>query len=348
MKIPAGHIVFLTPGFAESESDNTTIPALQDYILAISKAASNDTQFTIITFQFPFRKQPYYWHGIQVIPLNGRNQKWNKLLIWRKAIQNLKKLDNERHITHIHSFWIGECSFIGQSFAKKRNIEHIVTAMGQDVFGNRFARFIDSKFSKIITLSNPHHDLLKQNHRIDSTIIPWSIAPATFPDLNENTVDILGVGSLTDVKNYPAFIRIVKMIAIQVPNLKVEIIGEGNQMEHLKQQIAKENLTSVIILKGKLNRIEVYNKMSQSKVLLHTSRYESFGYVFAEALYSGMKIVSHKVGISAAIPQWKTANTEVEMSEAIRSFLNDNSPKIRIELTTKEQMLNAYSELYNG
>ena len=58
MKIKNSHIVFLTPGFAESEKDSTTIPALQVYLKNLKKKLPK-TKMTIITFQFPFINKVY-------------------------------------------------------------------------------------------------------------------------------------------------------------------------------------------------------------------------------------------------------------------------------------------------
>lgn len=346
MKSSLSHIVFLTPGFAASETDSTTIPALQDYIKSISES-SPETKISLITFQFPFQKQPYDWHGIEVIPLNGQNGKLNKVSIWLKALKKLQKINKSNRISTIHSFWIGECSFIGQFFAKKYGIKHLITAMGQDVFKNKYARFVNPIHSKMITLSEPHRDLLQKNYQLSSEIIPWSIDTKSFPDLKENCIDILGVGSLNSVKNYLGFIRIIKAVVVEYPNLKVEIIGDGTELHHIQKSITQNQLASNITLTGKLNRSEVYDKMSRSKILLHTSEYESFGYVFAEALYSGIKIVSFPVGSFTPIPQWKTVTNESEMTKAVFAFLKDDKGKTRVLLNTKEETLNAYLKLYH-
>ena len=347
MKSPLSHIVFLTPGFAGSEADSTTIPALQDYVKFLSESVP-ETRITIITFQFPFTSKSYHWHNIEIIPLNGQNGKLRKPFVWLKAWKTLQQINNANRISMIHSFWIGECSFIGQWWAKKFGIKHFITAMGQDVFKNKYAHFIRQNHSKIITLAKPHQALLQKNYRLSSEIIPWSINPNAFPDLKEDSLDVLGVGSLNLVKNYPAFIRVVKAVVAKYPNLKVEIIGDGAELHCLQKSITQNDLVSNITLTGKLDRTEVYDKMSRAKILLHTSHYESFGYVFAEALYSGMRIVSFAVGAAKSIPQWKIVTTEFEMTDAVIAFLNEDNSKSRMLLSTKKETVNAYLKLYHA
>ena len=121
MKTNLSHIVFLTPGFAKNEQDSTTIPAIQIYIKAL-KSQQPELKITIIAFQFPYTKEKYNWFDCEVIPLNGGNKKWKRILVWKKAFQVLKNTHEEYPINMIHCLWLGECAFVGHLFSKKYNI----------------------------------------------------------------------------------------------------------------------------------------------------------------------------------------------------------------------------------
>lgn len=345
MNLNSKHIVFLTPGFAASEKDSTTIPALQEYFKSL-KHFLPFVKLTVLTFEFPFTNDRYKWNGIEIIPLNGQNSKLKKILVLRKAYKILQKLHTENSIDIIHSFWIGECSLTGQHFANKHNLKHIVTAMGQDTFKNKYALFLNKNQSKIVTLSKNHHDVLFKNYGIESKIIPWGINPESFPQLSENTIDILGVGSLNHVKNYPLFIEIINEILKTEPNIKVVIIGKGDQKKNIEKLIKEYELENNIILVGGLERNAVLEKMSVSNILLHTSTYESFGYVFSEALYSGMKIVSFDVGNFKEIPEWKIGSSKESFAKSLSCFLKTETKKKRILLATSEECVNMYINLY--
>ena len=166
--------MFLTPGFAENETDTTSIPALQDYLKLLRKNVP-ELKLTILTFQFPFTNKNYNWHGIEIIPLNGQNNKYRKVFIWFNAWLILRKINRASPINFIHSFWIGECSLIGQIFANHIKIKHIVTAMGQDIFSNKYASYLNPFKSYIVTLSKNHKDELLKNYDLKSKIIPWTI-----------------------------------------------------------------------------------------------------------------------------------------------------------------------------
>lgn len=348
MNIKKPHIVFLTPGFAESEIDSTTIPALQVHLKSLRKARPG-TKMTLLSFQFPFSKKTFDWHGIEVIPLNGRNKHYKKFWTWKKALQSLKKIHNENPITTIHSFWIGECSLIGSRFSKKHSIKHITTVMGQDVnLGNRYVKPMINTSTEIVTLSENHKSALFKNYTLDSTIISWDLDTESFPELQENTINILGIGSLNEVKNYSIFIVLISELITAFPNLKVEIIGEGVIRAQLEKQLRDLNLNKNITLIGQLPREAVLKKMSQASLLLHTSTSESFGFVFLEALYAGMYIVSFNVGIAKPMQKWRVCSTQNEMTEACEDFLTlSRKGKERVSFIRENTCVSSYLKLYD-
>lgn len=342
------HLVFLTPGFAEDEQDSTTIPSLQVFLKSLQNTGVFD-KMTIISFQFPFTKENYNWNGIEVVPLGGKNQRIKKLLTWKKALSVLKRIHQNHPITIIQSFWIGECSFIGQKFSKKHNIKHIVTVMGQDTNpGNRYAKYLKNHKTTIISLSKSNQKKLLENHHLTSKVIPWSINTAEFPPIQYSTIDILGVGSLTTIKNYSLFVKIISELVLLIPLLKVEIVGEGSQYHSLKKLIKQSHLENNVTITGKIPHKEVLSKMAKSVILLHTSSFESFGQVFIEALYSGMSIVSFSVGIATPIDSWNICATNKEMVQACYTLLcKKEKKKKRILLHPEDTTVNSYLKIFN-
>ena len=339
------HIVILTPGFPSSEDDSTTIPALQVYLKALIKSKPN-FDIKIITFQFPFRTDEYKWNKISVIPLDGKNSKLKKIFIWQKAYTFLKQIHEKSPIECIHSFWIGECSLIGERFGKRYQIKHLTTAMGQDVLKpNFFVKFL-SKNCQIITLSQKQQQFLKTNFKIDSHIIPWGIDEKDFPQVKEKTIDILGVGSLNSIKNYNLFIEIIESLSIET--LKVELIGEGHLKAEISDIVRKKNLENTITILGELPRENVLEKMARSKLLLHTSTYESFGYVFLESLYSGMTLISTNVGIAEQSEHWMIFKSQDDAILKIKKALSTHKRHGRVLLYEINDTLKKYCEIYNA
>ncbi|MDN3664287.1 glycosyltransferase family 4 protein [Algibacter miyuki] len=314
------------------------------------KNALPNSKLTLLSFQFPFTNKTYDWNGIEIIPLNGKNKLLKKLCTWKKALNILKKIHREQPIDTIHSFWIGECAMIGERFSIKHHIKHVVTLMGQDAkSGNLYTKKLTNSTAKIVTLSINHQSELLKNHKLKSTIIPWHLNTKEFPELSKNNIDILGVGSVNSIKNYAHFINVISQLIKVHTNLNVVIIGDGAWRNELEQLIKKSKLSQTVTLKGKISRHEVLKNMAQSKLLLHTSLYESFGFVFLEALYSGMQIVSYDVGLAKTSTHWKVCNSETALVAACQTILSEKThTKNRILISSEKQTINAYLNLYNA
>ena len=340
------HIVFLTPGFAQNEQDTTTISAIQTYVKSLKKRLP-ELKITIITFQFPFITERYIWFGCTVIPLNGGNKKHKKLITWKRSLQKLKQLNKENDIDIIHSFWLGECAFIGNYFSKKNNIKHICTLMGQDVKKNNlFLKWLPLPTISLVCISEiqQQHFLKKYSRQV--RMISWGINKTLFPNSMTKTIDIIGVGSLIPLKNFELFIDVIFEVNKSTA-LKVLLIGEGVEKEKLQLKIKNLKLENNIILTGLLDYKDTLDKMSKAKVLLHTSNFESFGMIFPEALQSKTIIVSKKVGCVYPNENWFICETKEEMVLAckkalISNFYENNSNPFIIENTVEN-----YLKLYN-
>ena len=89
--------------------------------------------------------------------------------------------------------------------------------------------------------------------------------------------------------------------------------------------------------------------MSQSNILLHTSTYESFGFVFLEALHSGMHIVSYDVGLAKMSKYWKVCNSKTKLVEACKNVLSaEIEQKKHITLSSETETINTYLSLYHA
>lgn len=339
------HIVILTPGFPENEADTTCIPALQIYVKALREIS--DYEITVVSVHKPFKNTFYRWNEIPVYAIGG-SAFFSKILLWKKVYGTLKQIHREKPITVLHSFWLGECAFIGYWFSKNNHIKHLTTLMGQDVLkGNVYTRILPLKEKQLITLSNYQNDVFYENYKIKTKIIPWGICPEDFHHSTEKTIDIIGVGYLNKLKNHELFIDIIYCLNQERP-IKSVLIGDGVLKEKLQEKIRQLQLEKVVELKGELSNGETLKYLSQSKILLHTSNYESFGLVFAEALQSKTMIVSKNIGCAFLSPNWVIANTETEMILACNNLLPKSFSEKEINPFMVEKSVQHYLEIYNG
>ena len=104
--------------------------------------------------------------------------------------------------------------------------------------------------------------------------------------------DIVYVGRLTYQKNPERLMRLCHKITICNPNLQIGIIGSGEFSEYVKGYIKDNNLENISYLGYKNNPLKI---ISDSKVMVMTSRYEGTPMVALEAMALGTPIVSTPV-----------------------------------------------------
>ena len=320
------HIVLLTPGFAENEGDTACIPTLQTYVESFI-ALHPETKLSIIAFQYPFFHKHYKWKSVDVYACGGKNRKLPfKLITWKRVFEYFKQINKTCKVDFIHSFWLFDCALIGNRLAKNTGLHHTITLMGQDAKpDNRYLRWIDLSNCTTVCLSENHKAIFEKTSGIsNSKIIPWGINPAEFPfTVNQSrTIDIIGVGSFIELKNYMLFVEIIEKLKQKIENIQVLLIGGGVQMKMLQNKIIERGLADNIKVMGQLPRPEVLKWMGNSRILLHTSVYESQGYVFFEAMQLGLKIVSFDIGSAKPTGNWFVANSNLEMEEALLRFLS--------------------------
>ncbi len=102
--------------------------------------------------------------------------------------------------------------------------------------------------------------------------------------------EIVGVGRLTDVKNYGVLIEAWALLASRFPDWSVKIFGHGPQRKLLQARIDELGLGRSVRLMGNSNEIkQVY---LESELLCHPALFEGFGLSVAEALACGVPVVA--------------------------------------------------------
>lgn len=321
------NVVVLTPGFAASKADTTCIPVLQSLMFALHQQHSANINIQIVSFQYPFTKGSYDWNGISCWSAGGSNRKFPaRWKTWYSVIRFLKRFHKKKPIDIIHAFWLTECTLVGKWAAGITGAKLICHAMGQDVLpSNRYMKHIHPSSLNILTISEYAARQLQKNFGIkDALAVPMGLNIDDFKGLQfneERHTDILGVGSLIPLKNYRLFVSLFAQLAKEFPGLTGRIIGDGVEKESLMKLIHESGLQEQLLLEGKLDRRDVLQMMTHSRILLHPSQFESAGYVFLEALYAGMKVVGFDTGFLPDLPEADICNNEDEMLNTLRKLL---------------------------
>ncbi len=318
------HIVFICPAFPDSEEPSTWVPYIQVFLKNF-KQLHPVLELRLIAVHFPKQEKQFYWHGVEIISLGGQLKKLPKrLFIWKELWRQLKIIHQDKPIDIIHNFWATDLAVVGQQFAKRYGIKHVLSFLGQDVKkSNRYIRFLDFNYSKFIFITDWQYQQFKTHSEIkEFTFIPWGVDTSMFPEaLPDRSIDLIAAGSLSSLKRHHILLELTKQLRAVFPHLKVVLVGNGPLEEEYQAYIEVNDLLDHVEMKGQLKHQAVLNLFRQAKILVHTSEYEGMGYVFAEALEAGAYTVSFEVGIAGCHPKSMVVKSKEEMMNTIKELL---------------------------
>ena len=314
------HVLIITPIFSVSDDDSVTLPFLQLFCKELLK---KNVHVTILAEQYP-QKSDYLWHGIQVHTLKRKTPRiLYKFLRKYRLTHCLKKIHTELPITVIHNLWFNILGDISEEFSLKNGIKHITTLAGQDILpSNKLLPKITRYTGELICPTIFQRNTLHKQYSVNTRIIGWGIEEID-PGDAERTIDLIHCGWINSVKNNTLFLEIVQ--ALHAHNLlkKVVVCGGGPDFNSFLKSVEQMKLNTLIEIKNSIPREEVLGLMKQSKILVHTSHFESFGLVLAEALACNCIVISSPVGIAGDVKEIFKCTTLNEFVQQIEKKLVD-------------------------
>jgi len=341
------HVLVITPGFPKDEKDTDCIPPMQEYFDGLFQKIPA-IEVSVISIHYPFSKEQYIWKRANIYPCAAKNKKQPfRSIHWLKAIRLSLKINRSHRIDIVHSFWLNETALVGHIIARLLKVKHLNTMMGQDAKAeNKYLKLLTLKNTTKIAVSKFQAGYFKNSTGLEvNRIIPWGIK-SFLVDNNSRKIDILGVGSLIEVKNFEQFVRIINELKNEFPQINCEIIGEGILKGKLQKQIDDFHLANNLKIVGQIRREDVLSYMMNSKILLHTSNYESFGYVIAEALSAGCYVASRKVGCVRETDKMFIADKDEDYYEIIRNLLSNGKDFTPQNLFPILKTVESYVDLY--
>jgi glycosyltransferase involved in cell wall biosynthesis len=151
----------------------------------------------------------------------------------------------------------------------------------------------------IVALTTESADWLSRNTRARKVcIIPNSVtwplaaqAPILQPPARAAGQRLLlTVGRLSEEKQFDLLIAVFKRLAVQFPNWKLVILGEGPDRSALAEQVKAAKLTDRVSLPGRAGNVGHWYEAADLYVMC--SRFEGFPNTLTEALAHGLPAVS--------------------------------------------------------
>src|SRR5258705_7471548 len=216
------HIAIIAPGFPADENDTPCNPALQEYMLGLQKYASS-LRVSVLALRYPHRRGKYRWHGLEVFALDGRQRRFPASLpSLLRLVREFRRLRNHHSVDVIHSLWLGEWTMLGALMSRYYGIPHIVTLLGRDVqvhSNTLYRHLLDMSWNTIVAVSQfQRRDLLNVG-RDAYEVIPWGIEDPQVKEAVPRDIDVLGVGSLIDLKDFSTFLKVIALLKEVKPRL---------------------------------------------------------------------------------------------------------------------------------
>ncbi len=349
----ARRIVLLVPGFPANELDSTCLPSLQSFVEALGRQVPVDT-IDVVAFQYPYDRRTYSWRGIRIHALGGRNSRVKKPLTWLRAGRTARGISSEIEPTTpgvFHSFWMGECAYVGGLLARQHDWMHVVSIGGQEMRRPTIYTLLLRRSRFTLTAGSVHAARTARD-RLDrdvDAVVPLGLDVDRVGSVGTDRVrdiDVLAVGSLIPVKRFGDVVEVAASLVKSRPRLRVVIVGDGPERSRLENDVSAAGLANHVSLTGRLPRTDVLRLMRRSKVLLHPSEYESQGYVFLEALACGMHVVSRDVGFIPVTTKACRCATTSEMASAIARLLGTRRDDAPIPVPTADETVTAFRGVY--
>ena len=109
-------------------------------------------------------------------------------------------------------------------------------------------------------------------------------------DYSRRVERIIMVGRLNEQKDYPTAIEAMALVKKHNPDIRLDIIGEGDEREKLEALIKEKGLEDTVRLMGWSD--SVGKEEEESDLYLMTSLYEGMPNALMEAMASGLVVVS--------------------------------------------------------
>ena len=171
--------------------------------------------------------------------------------------------------------------------------------------------------NKIEVIHDPHLEIKKinllKNEKLEDTFF-------------ENSKVLISIGRLTRQKNYTFLISNFKKLSLKYDNIKLLIIGNGEEKKILQNIIAKLQIEN----KVKLIEYEknIYKYLKKSNYYISTSKWEGSSLAMIDAAFVGLPILC--------------SNCPTGRKE----FINDNERGFLFNEGDSENFLNKFNEMY--
>ena len=286
---------------------------LNVYVQQISKQLAKENNVTVVTAEKAenFKTDNLDFYSLDLFePGLSVDDKEIHLQEFKTKLEENFELENF-DIIHAH-YWLS--GLVAKQISEEKNIPYVFSSHSLGVFleGYNKERVDCEKMvmtsSNFVTASSHYeHVMISENYKIDENkikkITPGLNRKIFTPDLNLPRENIfLSIGRIQEQKRQLETIKFLNNFRKIDNNFLCYFIGGpsgksgDDYLAELEESVKEFNLESHVEFLGNLPQTKIKDFMNKSKLLIHTSQYETFGLVAIEANSMGVPILSISTG----------------------------------------------------
>lgn len=164
-----------------------------------------------------------------------------------------------------------------------------------------FLNKILNKANKVIALNKDYKKLFCTLYNLppkNVSVIPnaTSFRPNKYWSKKKSKeINLLFVGRFSIDKNIPLIIESLDFLHKKNKNIKLYLVGEGEDKEDLKKMVNEKGLKESVIFLGRLEGEDLYRRYSKSDIVILPSKVECFSSVLLEAMTMAKPIIASNV-----------------------------------------------------
>jgi colanic acid/amylovoran biosynthesis glycosyltransferase len=242
---------------------------------------------------------------------------------------------HDLRLPHIHAHFGTNSTTVAMLAAEIGGLGYSFTTHGPEEFDAPRAHSLGEKIARAdfaVAISSfgrsqlcrwaevPHWPKL---HVVHCGIEPWRFpTPASLPD---GPPRLVAIGRLAEQKGFPLLIEAMALVADDLPDLQLTLIGEGPFRAALERQIASAGLQGRITLTGWLDEAAVREELARAQALILPSFAEGLPVVVMEAFAAARPVIATAImGVPELVNRetgWLVpAGDPQALAEAIRSY----------------------------
>ena len=320
---------------------------LNVYVEKVSQHLSEDNNVTVVTAE---KAESFTKGNLDFISLNlfekelSTEKKEKYLVDFRKKLDetfDLKSFD----VIHAH-YWLS--GLVAKQIANDLNLPLIFTSHSLGIFldGYNKERVDCEKLvmsaSNIVTTSSIFEEfMISENYTINKNkikkITPGVDKEIFVPELNIERENIfLSIGRIQEQKGQMETINFLDNFRKVENNFKCYFVGgpsgkSGEEyLQILKDTVKNLSLESHVEFLDNLPQIKIKELLNKSKLLIHTSKFETFGLVAAEANAMGVPVLTTNNGSLLEIIEdnlngyCSESLIDARVNKFVQDMLNDN------------------------